>query len=180
MGHRKRWMCYLTSAEEEGKSALGKADLVAIAKSSGAREFSAVHQGAVLGGDVVNFNRHIAMNDDRAMPARNRGVVDHHVVIWQPAHAIETNLQRQLSTAIEQPALDAAGFDGNFTRGQRLEFAMFGAERESEFAGKSMSARRMFDAAASGAKGIASGVSFEVNAQQPGIHGEQPLPLMSV
>jgi hypothetical protein len=56
------------------------------------------------------------------------------------------------------------GFNGHVTRRQRLEIACFGSERETNFAGDGMSAGSVFDTAASGAKRIASGVSFEVYA----------------
>ena len=80
-----------------------------------------------------------------------------------------------MPAAIEQPALHAASFDGNVPGRKCFEFAMLGTKREAELASKSVSARRIFDATAGGAKCIAPWVSFEVNAQQPWIHGEQPL-----
>ena len=53
---------------------------------------------------------------------------------------------------------------------------MLGAEGETNFAGNSMPAGRMFDAAAGGAKCVAPRIPFEMDAQQPWVHGELRFP----
>jgi hypothetical protein len=99
------------------------------------------------------------------MTPGDRGIVDDNVVIRQPADTIESDFERNLSSAIEKPTVNATGLDRDFTWSERLQFTVFGAEREANFAGDSMPPGRMFDAAAGGAKCIPSGVPFEMNAQ---------------
>src|SRR5262245_11900571 len=70
----------------------------------------------------------------------------------------------------------AARLHRNFTRRQGLQVACFGTEGKANFAGDSVPAGRMLDTAAGGAKCIASRVSFEVNTEQPWVHGQLPFP----
>jgi len=69
-----------------------------------------------------------------------------------------------------------ASLDGNLGRGQGFHVPIFATECEPNLASQRMSASREFDAASGGTKCIASWVTFEMDAQQPLIHGELPFP----
>jgi hypothetical protein len=119
------------------------------------------------------------VNNDRAMPARYRGVVDHNIVVREPADAVQADLQRNLLTTIEKPACIAGRFHRDLARGERSVVWAVGSERKAKFSGESMSAGRVFDTASGRAKGIATSVTFEMYAQQPWIHGERYLSRMT-
>lgn len=155
---------------------LGEADFVAIAKSGRAADLLTIDRRAILGRNIVQLNRQIAVNDNRAMAAGNGCIINHHIIVWQTANAVQTDLQGDLLAAVEQPAMGAGGLDRNITWGKCFEVAGFGTEGQANFAGEGVSAGRVFDAASCGAKCIASCVTFEMDAQQPWIHGELPFP----
>ena len=162
---RERGTGHFAREHEERESPLGEADFVTVAKARWALKLPSIHERAVLRRDVVNLDRQIAVNNDRAVTTGNGCVVNDDVVVREPADAVQANFERDLSTTIEKPAVHTPLSDGNFARSEGFQFAVFGPERNTDFAGDGMPASRMFDAAASGAKRIATRVSFEVDAQ---------------
>ena len=57
------------------------------------------------------------------MATGDRGVVDHHVVVGEPADAVEPDLERNLSAPVQEPAVGAGRLDGDVAGGERLHLA---------------------------------------------------------
>ena len=70
--------------------------------------------------------------------------------------------------------MSSACFDEYLGRGQGFHLEIFGTKREADLASHGVPADRGFDAASSGTKCITPWVTFEMDAQQPLIHGELP------
>jgi hypothetical protein len=162
VGNGARW---LAGEHQKREVPFGKADLVAVAKSRWPCDLPAVHGGPVLGRHVVNLDGQITVNHDRAVPARYRRIIDYHIVVGEPADAVQPDLESYLPAAIEKPTMGAGRFDGNFAGRESLQFACFGTEWNSNFTSDGMSAGRVFDTAASGTKRLTPRVAFEMYAQ---------------
>src|SRR4029077_19138297 len=93
----------------EGEAAAAEGDLVAGLEPRRAGDLLAVEQGAVLGGHVVQFAPEVVVDHDRTVPARHALVADHHVVVREPADAVESEVQRVDVVAVFEVEGEPAG-----------------------------------------------------------------------
>src|SRR5262249_539922 len=79
---------------DEHQAAGTHLNFVAGPEVGGGRDASAVNEGAVLGRGVVGLAALAGVNEDGATAPRHVGLLDHDVVVRQPADRISAHLER--------------------------------------------------------------------------------------
>ena len=68
--------------------------------------------------------------------------------------------------------VSATGLDRDLAGGERLEEFGFGPEGQADLAGNGVPAGHVFDAGPGLPERVPAGVAFEMDAQQPWVHGQ--------
>jgi hypothetical protein len=156
----------------EGQAAVAKGDLIARLDLGGSGDLLAVKECAVLRGDIVQFAPEIVVDDHRTVPARNALISDHYIVVREPAHTVQPEMERvNICSILEVKRESGCGWKWRSRRrtsnGRSLELVLI--NQHPEVAGECEISTRGLNSLPRSAELVPPGLALQVQAVKPGI-----------